>query len=554
MENTLLLLATILCGSSSLLSLLCISKRTKKLAIILWCLSVLLIVIPVLLMISYLISSRFEFQYVYNHSSLDTALIYRISALWSGQEGSFLLWALLLGIMGFFVLDLKGSGTQKSFGIYSAISFSIFLMSFLTQPFAKTESMFSDGLGLTSALKDPWMVVHPPMVFISYSAMAILFSLFPSLKNNRDSDASSLILNWLRISWFFLGFGILSGSIWAYRALGWGGYWAWDPIENAALVPWLIICSFLHRKTYNFRTVCVIPFTVACFGVFLARSGILKDQSAHAYTEGNVIITGIITTFIIVVILFLAITSLRRRTIVKMKNGFNKLFFLLMHNSINIYAGLIFLGTISPIIFKYDTPITYYAMVSIIFILIYSSNLLLLDIEWLKRKGILTMIVSTLLIIGIIVLFQTTKFWWLLLLWFSFMPVSLWLVSGFRTQSYKYYLCHIGVVLLIFGAIASSTLGAKAYIIVNPDVSNIIVIEGLKIPITELSKSDMLVKSLPTKDLLIQSSQMLSLQQGDIMLPYITKPLIMLFWIGGFIIIAQPLILIILDRFTNHKR
>ena len=551
MENIILLLATILCGSSALLSLFGVSKRINKLAIILWCLSVLSIVIAIILMISYLISSRFEFQYVYNHSSLGTDLIYRISSLWSGQEGSFLLWALLLGIMGFFVLALKGSGTKKTFGIYSAISFCVFLMCFLTHPFAKTEFIFSDGLGLNSALKDPWMVVHPPLIFISYSAMAILFSLFPSLKNNRESDASSLIVNWLRISWFFLGLGILSGSIWAYRALGWGGYWAWDPIENAALVPWLIICNFLHRKKYNFKTVCVIPFTVACFGVFLARSGILKNRSAHAYTEGNMIITGIITTFIIVVILFFGITSLRRRNIMKTKNGFNKFFFLLTHNSINIYAGLIFLGTIFPIIFNYDTPVTYYAVVSIIFVLIYSSNLLLLDSECLKRKSILMMIVSTLLIIGIIMLFHTTKFWWLLLLWFCSMPISLWLVSGFRPKSCKYYLCHIGVVLLIIGAISSSTLGKKTYIIVNPDISKIIVIEGLKIPITELSKRDILIKSIPTKDLLIQSSQMLSLQQGDIILPYITKPLIMLFWIGGFIIIAQPLILIILGRFNR---
>ncbi len=554
MENILLLLATILCGSSFLLSLFFFSKRIKKLTVILWCLSVLLIVIPVLLMLSYLISFRFEFQYVYSHSSLDTALIYRISALWSGQEGSFLLWALLLGLMGFFVLKLKGSWAQKSFGIYSAISFCIFLMCFITQPFAKTESMFSDGLGLASALKDPWMVAHPPLVFISYSAMAILFSLFPSFKDNKDSNTSRLVVNWLRISWFFLGSGILSGSIWAYRALGWGGYWAWDPIENAALVPWLIICSFLHRKNFSSGTVCVVPFTFACFGVFLARSGILKDQSAHAYAEGNMIITGIIITFIIVVILFLAITLFRRRNIMKMKNDFNKLFSLFMNNSINIYAGLIFLGTISPIIFKYNTPIAYYTVISIVFVLIYSANLLLIDIDRLKRKSILMMIVSTLLIIGIIVLFQTTKFWWLLLLWFSFLPVSLWLVSGFRTQSHKYYLYHIGVVLLIIGAIASSTLGKKAYSIVNPDVSNIIVIEGLKIPITELSKSDMLIKSLPTKDLLIQSSQMLPLQQGDIIFPYITKPLIMLFWIGGFIVIAQPLILIISDRFIKHKR
>ncbi|MDD3414699.1 MAG: cytochrome c biogenesis protein CcsA [Lachnospiraceae bacterium] len=546
MENILLLFATILCGSSAILSLFCVSKRRKKLAVILWCFSVLFIVITILTMVYYFLSSRFEFQYIYSHSSLDTGFIYKISALWSGQEGSFLLWALFLGIMGFFVLKLKGPGTQKSFCIYSAISFSIFLMCFITQPFAKTELLFSDGLGLNSALKDPWMVVHPPLVFISYSAMAILFSLFPTLKNNGDSDTSSLIITWLRISWFFLGFGILSGSIWAYRALGWGGYWAWDPIENAALVPWLILCSFLHRKKYNSGALCIIPFTVACFGVFLARSGILKDQSAHAYTEGNMIITGIITTFIMVIIIFLVITSLSKRKIIKIKNGFT--------NSINIYAELIFLGTISPLIFKYDTPIAYYTVISIVFVLIFSSNLLLFDIELLKRKSILMMIVSTLLIIGTIMLFHTTSFWWLLLLWFCSMPISLWLVSGFRTQSRKYYLCHIGVVLLIIGAIASSALGKKTAIIVSPDDSNMIAIESLEIHITELSKSDTLVKSLPTKDLLIQSSQMRSLQQGDILLPYTTKPLIMLFWIGGFMIIVQPLILIILERFKGHKR
>lgn len=553
MENTLLLLAAILSGSSSILSLVCVTKRTKRLAVVLWCFSVLLIVITVILMVSYLISSRFEFQYVYSHSSLDTGLIYRISSLWSGQEGSFLLWALLLGVMGFFILQIKSSWMQKSFGIYSAISFSIFLMCFLTQPFAKTEFSFSDGLGLNSALKDPWMVVHPPLVFISYSAMAILFSLFPSLKNNSRPDVSKLILTWLRISWCFLGLGILSGSIWAYRALGWGGYWAWDPIENAAFVPWLIICGFLHRKEYNSKTVCIIPFTVACFGVFLARSGILKDQSAHAYAEGNMIITGIITTFIIVVILFLAITKFRRKNIVKKKNGFNKFYFFLIHYSLNVYAGLIFLGTVSPILFRYDTPIAYYTVISIVFVLIYSSQLLLLDIEWVKQKYILMMVFSTVLIIGIIILFNTTKFWWLLLLWYSFMPISLWLVSGFKTQSRKYYLCHIGVVLLIIGAIASSSLGKKAYIIVNPYGSNNLVIEGLKIPITELSKGDMLIKSLPTKDLLIQSSQILSLQQGELLLPYITKPLIILFWIGGFIIIAQPLIVLITSRFTHHS-
>ena len=122
-------------------------------------------------------------------------------------------------------------------------------MCFISQPFAKMLVIPLDGLGLNGALKDPWMVVHPPLVFVSYSAMAILFAFSATLSHIKSSDeVKSKILYWLRVSWFFLGLGILTGSIWAYKALGWGGYWAWDPIENAALVPWLILCGYLHEN------------------------------------------------------------------------------------------------------------------------------------------------------------------------------------------------------------------------------------------------------------------------------------------------------------------
>ena len=117
------------------------------------------------------------YQYVYSHTNLNTELVYKISALWSGQEGSFLLWALILCIMGFFVLRFKGQDQNKVFGIYASITFCIIFMCFISQPFAKLSFMPADGLGLNEALQDPWMVIHPPLVFISYSAMAILFSL-----------------------------------------------------------------------------------------------------------------------------------------------------------------------------------------------------------------------------------------------------------------------------------------------------------------------------------------------------------------------------------------
>lgn len=223
MENILLLLAVCFCGCCVILSFLPADRfRIKTIISVLWHLSVILIASAAALMIAYQVLSRFEYQYVYSHTCQNDALIYKISSLWSGQEGSFLLWALILGIMGFFVLKMKGKGSNRAFGIYSAISFCVFLMCFISQPFVKLSVISADGSGLNEALKDPWMVVHPPLVFISYSAMAILFAYSAVLSKNVKSD-NNRILTWLRVSWFFLGIGILTGSIWAYRALGWGG-------------------------------------------------------------------------------------------------------------------------------------------------------------------------------------------------------------------------------------------------------------------------------------------------------------------------------------------
>ena len=554
MGNIFLLLAVCLCSCCVILSFVTVHPgRIRKILLVLWCLSTTLVASTVVLMITFQILSRFEYQYVYNHTSRDTALIYKISSLWSGQEGSFLLWALILGIMGFFVLWIKGEWANRTFRIYATISFCVFLMCFISQPFEKTAIVSADGLGLNEALKDPWMVVHPPLVFISYSAMAVLFSLSATLSKNVINVVSSRILAWLRFSWFSLGIGILSGSIWAYRALGWGGYWAWDPIENAALVPWLVLCGYLHRKEYNNRSVCMVPFSIACFGVFLARSGILKDRSAHAYADGNVIITGIIFCFILGVALFLAFSKIVKTNNVKIKNGFLKHDKRLIIYNINGYAALIFIGTVTPIILNIETPIAYYTAISIAFALIYSVLLLVWDLEWLKKRNILMILVSTILVISIMVISGSVSFWWLLFLWACLMPLSLWLVSGFRTKSWKYYLSHMGVVLLISGAIGSSALGKEAFIIANSGSSNVVV-AGMEIPIAELAEKTMLIKTFPTADIVIQCSEIISLPQGDVLIPYVTKPLIMLFWIGCFAIIAHPCIVMISDRFTNPPK
>lgn len=553
MENILLLLAACLCGCCAILSFMPVhTNRIRKALLVLWWLSTALVASAAVIMLVLQLLSRFEYQYVYSHTSRDTTLIYKISSLWSGQEGSFLLWALILGIMGFFVIRLKGKGANRALGIYAAISSCVFLMCFISQPFEKTAIVSADGLGLSEALKDPWMVVHPPLVFISYSAMAVLFSLSATLSKDASDDAASRILTWLRFSWFSLGLGILSGSIWAYRALGWGGYWAWDPIENAALVPWLVLCGYLHRKKYNNRSICIVPFSIACFGVFLARSGILKDRSAHAYTDGNAIITGIIFCFILGVILFLVISQIRKMNPIKVKKGLLRYEKKLIVYSINIYAALIFLGTVAPIALNIETPIAYYNAISIAFALVYSILLLVWDLECLRKRNILMIVVSTILVIGIMSLSGSANLWWLLILWACLMPLSLWLVSGFQMKSWRYYLPHIGVVLLIAGAIGSSALGKEVFAVVKPN-SSYVIVAGMELPMAKLAEKDMLIKTMPTADIVIQCSKITPLPQGGILVPYVTKPLIMLFWIGGFAIVAHPCIILISEQFKNRK-
>lgn len=540
MENTLLLAASCLCALCAFMSFTpAFSRQGGTFTRLTWLLSAVIVVYDVGRMTSLLVLSRFEYKYVYSHSSSETELIYKISSLWSGQEGSFLLWALILSIMGFFLLRMQGKGVKQAFGIYASITSCILLMCFIIDPFAKASFVPAEGLGLNEALKDPWMIVHPPLVFISYSAMALLFSLSATLTENISKAVTNKIFIWLRISWLFLGIGILSGSIWAYRALGWGGYWAWDPIENAALIPWLVICAYLHEREYHKPYVCIIPFSIACFGVFLARSGILEDQSVHAYADGNIIVTGIIFFIILGTVLFLTFTKFRKKDVKRVKNRFSMYDKRLITYSLYIYAALIFLGTIAPIVIRIETPDSYYTAISVVFTLIYITLLLVWDLEALKGRNILMLTISTILVIGIIILTRSVRFWWLLLLWFCLMPLSLWLVWGFKTKSWKYYVSHLGVLLLIIGSIGSSALDKDEFYLCNPD-SSTVEISGIEIQTASLFEKERLIKSLPSEDIVIQCSGIVSLPQGGILVPYVRKPLIVMFWIGSFLIIAGP--------------
>ncbi len=250
------------------------------------------------------LADNFSFKIVQEHSSLETPTFYKVAAMWSSQEGSLLLWAWVLSIFSSAALYFTRNKLRElvpwATGVLMGIAaFFTGLMLFApdVDPFAKLNPAPSDGIGLNPLLQHPSMMIHPPMLYSGYVAFTIPFAFAIGALVTRRVDAE-----WIRatrkfalIAWTFLGFGLLLGARWSYTELGWGGYWAWDPVENAALMPFLLGTAFLHSimvqekrgmlKVWNASLV-VGTFSMALLGTFLVRSGVL--QSIHAFGDNTV--------------------------------------------------------------------------------------------------------------------------------------------------------------------------------------------------------------------------------------------------------------------------
>ncbi|MGH2974518.1 MAG: heme lyase CcmF/NrfE family subunit, partial [Solirubrobacterales bacterium] len=246
----------------------------------------------------------FSFKIVQQHSSIETPPFYKMAAMWSSQEGSLLLWAWVLSIASSLALYATRDKLREIVPYATAVmagiaSFFTGLMLFAggVNPFATLSPVPPDGIGLNPLLQHPSMMIHPPMLYSGYVAFTIPFAFAVGALVTRRVDAS-----WIRatrrfalIAWALLGFGLLLGARWSYTELGWGGYWAWDPVENAALMPWLIGTAFLHSimvqekrgmlKVWN-ACLIVATFSLALLGTFLVRSGVL--QSIHAFGDSTV--------------------------------------------------------------------------------------------------------------------------------------------------------------------------------------------------------------------------------------------------------------------------
>jgi cytochrome c-type biogenesis protein CcmF len=271
-----------------------------------------------------LISHDFNMEYVWAYTSSNLPSAYIFSAFWAGQKGSLLFWAVVLSIFASAAQLL----TPRRFsdlmpyvaGVTSAVvAFFVSVMLFAANPFERLGFTPADGRGLNPQLQNVGMVIHPPMLYLGYISITIPFAFAVAALLSRRLDVGWLhaIRKWTLVSWLFLSVGITLGMWWAYVELGWGGYWAWDPVENASFLPWLTMTAFLHSvmiqekrgmlKRWNFGLI-IGSFLLSIFGTFITRSGVIA--SVHSFTQSNV---GYFFLGFLVVAAVLAYTLLQTR-------------------------------------------------------------------------------------------------------------------------------------------------------------------------------------------------------------------------------------------------
>ena len=245
-----------------------------------------------------ILGDDFSVAYVISYSSIDLPLLYKFSAFWAGQQGSFLLWLVIHACVGI-LLVRSGRMTAAGRSIYHLLTAMLTVLVLIKSPFVPADMIVFDGHGMNPLLQDPWMAVHPPIIFAGYALLAVpfVYSIESMIKNPMDGDFLIPMRRWTLIAWAFLGAGIFIGGYWAYKVLGWGGYWGWDPVENSSLVPWLLACVLLHLISvarercgalYLVHLAAIFSYAFVLYGTFLTRSGILGDFSVHSFAGSEI--------------------------------------------------------------------------------------------------------------------------------------------------------------------------------------------------------------------------------------------------------------------------
>lgn len=331
-----------------------------------------LIFFALLLLLNSFLNNEFQYAYVYNNSERGMPLLYKIAALWAGNEGSFLTWLFILNICGLLVVYKKDEFETPVLGAVILAQIFILAILLVKNPFTYVWNYFpgeiqpgeipGDGSGMNPLLMDPWMVAHPPVLFLGYASSTVIFGYaIAALLYRKYDEWIKPVYTWLIFSTVTLGVGIFMGGYWAYKVLGWGGYWGWDPVENSSLIPWLLSVVLMHgmilqkRKSMLKRENIAMAlgyFLLVIYSTFLTRSGVLSDFSVHSFGKSDVtpyLAAGIAIFLGISIYLF----SKRFKEIksAESKAGFFSFETVLVYGIITlaIYALVIFIGTSLPL-------------------------------------------------------------------------------------------------------------------------------------------------------------------------------------------------------------
>jgi len=260
-------------------------------------------------------TNRLEFEYVWKHGDGTNPLQYRIAGIWSGQEGSFLLWACTSALFG--ILAVRKTEAYRR---WFTFGYAVFLGSIAG--ILAYESPFGlnlldgqpvipiSGIGLAPSLINYWVVIHPPTIFMGFGSLTVLVCFaFAALVSGRFTEWIPMVRPWALISLTLVGVGLCMGGFWAYETLGWGGFWMWDPVENVSFVPWVLTIAFVHgvmiqvaRNRWTILNLLLggLPFLLFVYGTFLTRSGVLGDTSVHSFADMDKVALKVLLGFLVV--------------------------------------------------------------------------------------------------------------------------------------------------------------------------------------------------------------------------------------------------------------
>lgn len=450
-----------------------------------------------------IVTHQFAYTYVWNYSSKELPLHLLIACFYSGQEGSILLWTLLVAAIGSVLQPYARRHGYES----SVMLFYGLILSFLTlllvakNPFAYYHETFAasgitvedipvNGRGLNPLLHNAWITIHPPILFTGFASMSVSFAFaMAGLVRREYHRWIDIALPWTLFGTAVLGFGIMLGGFWAYETLGWGGFWGWDPVENSSLIPWLVVVALVHTMLVQKRTrglvktnmiLAVVSFVMVLYSTFLTRSGVLGDTSVHSFVDPGKFAFWILLAFMVVfIVIGTGLVLFRRRDMNVSKEEFSpstREFMLSIGASLTMASAVfVTIGTSWPVIMevlglpKVAVAVEFYNQIHQWLVpavlLVNGVSLVVLwrstSAERLRRGVIPALVVAT---CGSAVLFAfgIRSIWPLALgfaAWFSLavnLREALRLVRSGPAMMGA-YVSHTGIAMLMFGVICTSS-------------------------------------------------------------------------------------------------